>query len=300
MLVETFLLFATLVTIAKLSSIAVDKVSNLARKAGLTKLGVAALLLALFASLPEISITLPAVLLKHADLAFGTILGSSLTALLFVLGINVSFFGLRVRKRVKDVVGRVFALTASLLLFGLLYGFNDVFGFASLIAFFIISKEVFLHRERKEKEEELKLLDFLLPVSLLFLIFLLGDLVVLLAISLAEKLNLDELAMAATIMAVFSSIPDLMLSFASMKKGKHELMLGNVIGGFTFDMLFLLGIASIISPFVPALPHQVLCGFATFACVLFTAFLQEKELDRYHGVVLLSLFVLYSLFASFL
>ena len=145
---------------------------------------------------------------------------------------------------------------------------------------------------------------FTLPYSILFIIIGLagivigGDLVVNSASDIAIAFGMSETLVGLTIVAIGTSLPELVTSLTALKKGENQLVIGNVIGSNIFNILFVLGASSAITAI--SLDSSMLIDvtfmvFVTVLCFIFGK--TQDKFDRKEGAILVALFIAYMIFA---
>ena len=157
---------------------------------------------------------------------------------------------------------------------------------------------------KSEDADNVEKPKFGLPKSILFIIVgivgivLGGDLVVDSASSIAIAFGMSETLVGLTIVAIGTSLPELVTSITALKKGENQLVIGNVIGSNIFNILFVLGASSAISaiPLDSSLLIDVLfMMFVTILCFIFGK--TQDKYDKKEGAILISLFIVYMAFA---
>ena len=145
---------------------------------------------------------------------------------------------------------------------------------------------------------------FSLPYSIVFIlvglagIIIGGDLVVDSASAIAIALGMSETLVGLTIVAIGTSLPELVTSITAIKKGENQLVIGNVIGSNIFNILFVLGASSAISaiPLDSSMLVDVLFMiFVTILCFIFGK--TQDKYDKKEGAILICLFIAYMAFA---
>jgi cation:H+ antiporter len=125
-----------------------------------------------------------------------------------------------------------------------------------------------------------------------------GDMVVDSASAIAIALGMSETLVGLTIVAIGTSLPELVTSLTALKKGENELIIGNVIGSNIFNILFVLGASSAISA-IPLdssmLIDVVFMVVVTVICFIFGK--TQDKFDKKEGAILVALFVIYMIFA---
>jgi cation:H+ antiporter len=121
-----------------------------------------------------------------------------------------------------------------------------------------------------------------------------GDLVVDNATVIAEKLGMTETFIGLTIVAMGTSLPELVTSIVAARKGESDLALGNVIGSNVFNIVFILGASAVISPMtidVTALYDTVILFFISIVALVFA--ITKKYFVRWEGATLLGIYAAY-------
>ena len=143
-----------------------------------------------------------------------------------------------------------------------------------------------------------------LPYSIIFILVGLagivigGDLVVDSASAIAIAFGMSETLVGLTIVAIGTSLPELVTSLTALKKGENQMVIGNVIGSNIFNILFVLGASSAISA-IPLdssmLIDVILMIFVTVLCFIFGK--TQEKYDKKEGAILVILFIAYMAFA---
>ena len=234
------------------------------------------------------------------------LIGSNLFNMLMVIGICALLGDLLIEKNVleKDLP----FLVAITVLFGVFiflgWNISSIEGIILLII--LIGYIIYLIRSTKNSNnanyvEKPKLT---LPKSIIFIviglagIILGGDLVVNSASDIAIAFGMSETLVGLTIVAIGTSLPELVTSLTALKKGENQLVIGNVIGSNIFNILFVLGASSAISAITLSSQMLIDVCFMVFVTVLFFIFGKTQDkFDRKEGAVLVALFIIYMIFA---
>lgn len=317
-MIEYILFIVGIFLLIKSADYLIEGSSSLAKKLGVSTLVIGLTIVAFGTSLPELIVNILAAIKGSGDIAFGNILGSSMTNTLLVLGIMALITSLKVKDSTtwKQIP---FSFLAVLVLFIFSIGslVNKSGGeFLSrtdgliLLLFFSIFLYYVFELAKKDKnlaketnEQEIKRYSnvtiFLMIVGSLIGLFLGGKWTVDGAIVIARTFGLSEFLISATIIAIGTSLPELITSIVAAFKKNVDLAIGNVIGSNIFNILWVLGLTSIISPLrFPEFIRidLIILLFATFLLFLFMFTSKKHELDRWEGIVLLLLYVSYIIF----
>lgn len=303
----------------------VDASSVIAQKLKVSPLIIGLTIVAMGTSLPELSVSVSDAIstigVGHSNVAIGNVVGSNICNILLVLGFSVVFTPIIVKKSVcKREMPILLGVSAITVLFICLFGLQSSTGTEDLaitrwegiiLVVLIVAYITYLvimakrHPEELDEAEEVKDMPWWKAIVLVIVgaagIILGGQFVVFGAKGLAFKgavsmgmdANLAESLVGLTIVAVGTSLPELVTSTIAAKKGQNEIALGNVIGSNIFNMLFVLGIAATVDPLTTG--SQVLVDVFVMlgVTVLLFVFSLGGKLHKAHGFVLLGCYVLY-------
>lgn len=309
--------------LVKFCDIFLDSSSTIAKKFKISPLIIGLTIVAIGTSFPEFAVSVSdsiAVAMNggNANIAFSNVVGSNVSNLLLVLSFSCLFAPIFIKKESKRDYIVLMLITFLLTLFAFLFGSNEIKRWESIIlviliffyfAYIIINvkrdnKEE-LKQEEKESTQNIKMLK---PIVLVLLsvagIALGGELVVYgakgIALNISDALSIDrniaESLIGLTIVAVGTSLPELVTTVIASKKGENDMALGNVIGSNIFNIIFVLGISGVIAPFSIA-SYMIVDLFVLVAATLLVfVFIVKGKLTRKHSIVLISMYVLYLIY----
>ena len=280
--------------------------SALARRLRIPPVVIGLTIVAMGTSLPEASVSITAALAGSNEIALSNILGSNLFNLLFVAGAAAL---LRPYPADPDIIRRdlpvntLVSAALLLLLFDGMLGRADGLLLLAGMALYLCFVVRAALRDRHNLAEPDDRTPLSLPLCILLIagglamIVLGGDLVVDSACAVAEALGMSETLIGLTIVAVGTSLPELVTSVVAARRGESELALGNVIGSNLFNILFILGASAALSP-IAAVPESladlalllVLTGGTGLLCRL------RPVLTRRAGAAGVGLYILYTVF----
>lgn len=280
--------------------------SALAATCGLSPLVIGLTVVAFGTSAPEIGVSIVGALRGEGSLIVGNVVGSNIFNILLVLGLCATITPLVVKKRliwwdVPLMIGAsgLFWLMASTGHIGRLAG---LILFASIIAYLLLAFFV-LKKEPHEKEAVTLPLWQQITYIVIGLIALgLGSEFLIRGGSfIARALGVSELLIGLTVMAVGTSLPELITTLIALKEGKRDLAVGNVIGSNLFNLLAVMGIAGLISPFEVPLQAvtfdiPIMLGVAIATLPIF---LTGHLISRWEGLLFLFYYVIYIIYLIF-
>jgi len=310
----TYLLFgAGLLLLVVGASLLVDGAASIARRLRVPDILIGLTVVAIGTSMPELFVNLLAIYRNTPDLAIGNVIGSNISNILLILGLTAMISPIRVS---RDTVWKQvpFSLLAALALLVLandrlldnapasLLGRGDGLLLLLFLVIFLYYLGAAAQRERASHQGSEKLPDRGVGLGLLLVLLGLAGLVfgsgwvVDGAVLFATVLGMDEKTIGLTIVAVGTSLPELVTALVAAFKHKVDMAVGNVIGSNILNVFMILGIGATVSP-LPFRPDMnldmlVMTGASLFVFLfMFTG--GRSILDRWEGVALLLSYVVY-------
>lgn len=281
----------------------VDGASGIAERFKIPQLVIGLTIVAMGTSAPEAAVSITAAAQGSADITIGNIVGSNIMNVLVILGLAAAIVPIAVGKStVRIEIPFLIVITALLALLGLDGVISLVDGII-LVIFFLIYMAYLLYRAKHNPEEpeegkHLKLWQALLATVVgLALIVFGSDFAVDAASEIARILGLSERFIGLTIVALGTSLPELFTSVTAARKGNADIAIGNIIGSNVFNILFVVGLSSLIIPVPFASSFLIDTAIAGTAVVfLLLACFRKQKLTRWHGIVMLLGYVAYFLY----
>lgn len=278
----------------------VESGSNIARKLKISEFVIGLTIVAVGTSLPELVVSIQSVLKGHHNLLVGNVIGSCVYNLLLILGIISIITPIQIKvKQESNIIIMLFAILIVGLL-GNLYGaiiFGEGIMLILLFSIFLIS--TINKKQEKSEENKINIIKsiFILIMGIILLKYG-GDFVVENASDIARKLNISEKIIGVTIVALGTSLPELVTSIIAIKKDTIEIAVGNIIGSNIFNLLLVLGITSLIQPVQFSYDYNtdlIFLVIATLGIILASIKSQKEEIKRKEGILLITFFVLYNI-----
>ena len=258
-------LFAGLVLLVAGAELLVRGAARLAAQFGISPLIIGLTVVAFGTSTPEMAVSVQSAVADQGDIAVGNVIGSNIFNVLFILGLSALITPMLVSRQlirfdVPIMIGA--SLLAWFLAMDEQYGRLDgvlLFGAVlSYTGFLIVSSLKSRNNENQEFEDEYGLnepagrfasLRHLLFIAIGLVLLVQGSgLLVDAAVTLAKALGLSELVIGLTIIAAGTSLPEVATSVIAAIKGERDIAVGNVVGSNIFNLLAVLGLASLVSP----------------------------------------------------
>ena len=222
----------------------VDHASVIAKHLGVGDLVIGLTLIAAGTSAPEVFVGISAVLNGNEDIALGTAIGSNISNIALIFGVSCLYFNSASKTHLWNLAP--FGLTVILLGLTLVDGmisFDESMGFVGLfmLFMFILMKTDGVPEEERSETSEFTKSLFLSMVGL-FGLMAGANISIVYAESTAILLGISELIIGLTIIALGTSLPELAATVAALKKGRHQMVVGNIIGSNVLNLVFVIPI----------------------------------------------------------
>lgn len=275
----------------------VEGASGIADKFGIPQLVIGLTIVAIGTSLPEAAVSISAALKGSADITIGNVVGSNIMNVLVILGLTSVIHAVPVQKStVRYEIPFVIIVTVILALLGL---FDNTVGRLDGILLWVLlgvymvyllkmAKKGTASEEGKEKKK-MPVWKMLLMVVVGAVMIVFGsDVTVDAATKLATIFGMSERFIGLTIVALGTSLPELVTSATAAVKGKADIAMGNIIGSNVFNILFVVGTTAVITP-VPYNASFLVDSIVAIAAVvlLFLCVLKNQKLSRLGGSIML-------------
>ncbi|MBE5939285.1 MAG: calcium/sodium antiporter [Lachnospiraceae bacterium] len=330
LLIDIVLLVIGFVLLVKGADFFVDGSSTVAKVFKIPSIIVGLTIVAMGTSLPELSVSLVAALNGANEIAVSNVVGSNVFNLIVVLGACAIISPIAVD---KSVVKREFPfsiiITIVLALMiadnylplipdykpeiaegaekmvGIIDRLDGAILLIIFIGFMVYTVMTALNQRKAAKEQPEEdgpkkniFLAILFIVGGIAAIKFGGDFVVDSAKSLAIRFGMSETLVGLTIVAVGTSLPELVTSVVAARKGETSLAIGNVVGSNIFNVLLILGVSSLISPVGVVFSSLIDMIILIFLSVLVLVFVKTKErIDRKEGIIMVALYIAYMVYA---
>jgi len=285
------------------SDILVEGTSKTAAKLGVSALIISLIIVAFGTSAPEFAISVGAAFQSRADISLGNIIGSCVANILLVLGLSAIIRPIDIKKNIirremPILVGVMFVLFL-FAFFGLLDRPYHVTSGVIFIILFVTFIIYFLHCAKKERNNSEEYRKGTIQKNILFIIMGIVGVVIgawLLiesSVTIAEFFNIPPFVIALSMVAIGTSLPELVVSATAAHKGESDIAVGNILGSNVFNILLILGISALFIPLnaTESFYHLLFLMMATL--ILFPVVYSGNIISRKEGVFFL---VLYSFF----
>ena len=289
------------VFLAKGADFFVDGASSIAKRFKIPQLVIGLTIVAMGTSMPEAAVSIKAAISGNADISIGNVVGSNILNILIILGISSVIFPLIVKKSTLKIdIPIVIGATGVLFLLGLLGKVYFWGGAIMLLGFGAYLTYLFIGAKKNKEEDETEIKDMPIWKSIIFvilgiaLIIFGSEFAVETATNLAKMAGWSDAFIGLTIVALGTSLPELFTSVMAAIKKNPDIAIGNVVGSNIFNILFILGITSLIIPinFAPSFLIDTVISLAC-AVLLLVLSLKGGKLKRWGGAIMLLSYVGY-------
>jgi cation:H+ antiporter len=319
-MIEAFILFVSglMILLAGAEGL-VRGASSIATRSNISPLVIGLTVVAFGTSTPELVIAVTAIFNQSTDIGVGNIIGSNIANVLFVLGLaaligRLSVSQSTVKKELPFLIAAsivLFIMSADSLLAKGVNSIDRLDGALLLLLFSLFMWYVFkltqkslpigakLFRIFRSKSKSYPYrISIPMTVAGLFGLVVGATLTVDGAEILARAAGAPELAIGLTIVAVGTSLPELATTVVAVYRRNSDLAIGNIVGSNIFNILWVIGIASLVSPLAISEPLLLNIGIAVIAPIILLVVLVagKLQLNRLAGMVFLGLYALYVLY----
>jgi cation:H+ antiporter len=303
----TFVLFIIgFIILIKGAGILVDGASSIARLLGISSWIIGLTIVGVGTSIPEFAISLFANIVEKSGISLGTIVGSNTFNLLVITGVSALISPLFLKRKwvVTDLVINIASVLV--FLFFTLDGQVERWEGLVLIGLFAAWIIFITHSENKIEEIEEKngrgVPVFTLPISIVMMVagligvYFGGNWVVNGAAALAKIIGATETFIALTVIAIGTSLPELVVSAAAAYKRNPALAIGNIIGSNIFDFLGIIGIVSLVRPMIISQKGVIdtVVTLAAAGVVLLLSLMGKRfHISRKQGLLMIVLYLIY-------
>ena len=315
MIIEIVLILIGFVMLIKGADILVDGSSAIAKKMRISEIIIGLTIVSIGTSMPELFVSTSSALQGLSDISIGNVIGSNICNLLLILGLSAIIHPVKFQKETVKIENPMSIILT--IIFFILCNINQnvtrIEGALLIILFIGFLIYTIIMGKKSQDEvilqlalEETKKISFTKNILLIILgiavLKLGGDLVVDNAKLVATALNISEKVIGLTIVAIGTSLPELVTSVTAAIKGDSDIAIGNIIGSNIFNMLLIIGVSSVIHPITYNITYnfQMMILFIGMILMLIFPFIKPKdEMSRANGTIFMLLYIFYTVVLFF-
>ena len=309
MITYILLLVVGFVILIKGADVFVDGASSVAGNFRVSKMLIGLTIVAFGTSAPEFAVSVKSLMNGSGDMVLGNVIGSNILNILLILGVSSMFHSLKVKDNtVKKELPITLLMTAifTVLLSDKLFdkGFNNTFTRSDgivIILFFLVFVYYLIKmaRNKIDKKQDEKYMS--MKKAILFTILGIGgiiigsNLVVENASAIARTIGISERMVALTIIALGTSLPELVTSVTATRKGEYDIAIGNVVGSNIFNIGMVIGIPIALFGGIQqiSINYIDLTAMIASALLLFIFSYKDRKIIKYEGSIFLIMFLVY-------
>lgn len=307
---ELFLLIFGLFLIVKAADVLVTAASSLALRFKVPKMLVALTIMAFGTCAPEVAISFQSVQSGDGQIAFANVIGSTIVNVFLIIGMAALIRPIKVKHAtIKKELPILLLITSvfSILMLDRLFDpftrnvFSRPDGLVLLLFFsvFVLYLVGLLHKGSDEdNSDQIKygsVMSFLLIILALLVTIFSSDLIVDNAVSLANKFNISEKIITMIVIVIGTSLPELVMTVTSARKGEFDMAVGNIIGTNIFNICVVLGLPVVIYGNVGLGGFNFIDIFVVFlsSLCLYMFARSERIISRKEAFIMICIFIIY-------
>lgn len=315
MLLNIILLIVGFVVLIKGADIFVDGASSVASNFKVSKMLIGLTIVSFGTSAPEFAVSVKSLFSGSGDIVLGNVIGSNILNILLILGLSAVFHSLTVKNNtvkkelpITLLITTLFAILLSDHLFDsrLTNEFTRSDGIV-LLLFFLVFIYYLFSMMRKKIDDGQENIVMSLPKSILFTalgivaIVLGSNFVVDSASYIAKTIGISERIIGLTIIAIGTSLPELVTSVMATKKGEYDIAIGNVVGSNIFNIGMVVGLPVTLFGGIGKVSfgYVDLIVMIVSAILLFLFSFRDYKITKKEGIIFLILFVVYYTYVIF-
>lgn len=312
MVISLLLIILGFILLIKGADFLVDGASNIAKRFHIPEIIIGLTIISIGTSMPELFVSITSAMNGYSDMAIGNIIGSNICNLFLILGLSSIIKSIIFKKETR-LIEIPICLVISIIFIIICNVGQDVSkgeGVLLLILFIIFilytivmafkgeqfDKENAIIELKTEESKTSSLKDIIWIIIGIVALKFGGDLAVDNAVNVARIMNLSEKIISITILAIGTSLPELVTSVSAAIKGKSDIAIGNILGSCVFNMLLIIGVSSIIKPIVYNVSYNrdlIILIIGTFILSLFSIIPPKNKMSRANGIIYFLMYVGY-------
>ena len=313
MIIPVILIILGFALLIKGAEYLVDGSSNIAKKFHIPEIVIGLTIVSIGTSMPEVFVSVTSALEGYSDMAMGNVIGSNVCNLLLILGLSATIKSVRFQRETRLIeIPMCLVLTIIFMILcntGAGISRPEAIVLIVLFAMFIIytifmamkgekfdSKDGIEEEEFEERKNTSVIKNIIYVILGIVALKFGGDLTVDNAVIIAEHFNLSEKIISLTILAIGTSLPELVTSVTAAIKGNSDIAIGNIIGSNIFNMLLIIGVSSLIKPIIYNTAYNIdmiVLILGTIVLSLFPIIPPKNEMNRFNGIIYLIMYAIY-------
>lgn len=315
-MLDILLIIIGFVLLVKGADYLVDGASNIAKRFHIPEIVIGLTIVAIGTSMPELVVSLTSALEGHSDIAIGNVVGSNIANMFLILGICSIIKPLEFKKQTRLIENPITLFVTVLLFFLCNNGTEETAHIITknegvvlliLCVFYIIYNIIMAKKgnqfdledgqEVVEETTTMTILRAILDVIIGIVgLKLGGDLVVNSCVSIASKFGVSEELISLTIVAISTSLPELITSITATRKGETDMAIGNILGSQIFNIVLIIGVSAFLCPINYAVSYNkymIVLIMGTIMLSLYPFVGTKNKMTRSNGIPFMFIYALY-------
>lgn len=311
MILEVIFIILGFTLLIKGADFLVEGSSKIAKKFHIPEIIIGLTIVSIGTSMPELFVSITSAIDGYPDMAVGNVIGSNLCNLLLILGLSAIIKSIEFKKETK-LIEIPITLIVTIILFVMCNigaDITKVEGIILIVLFiWFIGYTIYMGKKGEQFNSKNTVLEMqeVKEVSIIKSIFAIaigiialkigGDFVVEHAVNIAKAINISEKVISLTIIAIGTSLPELVTSVTAAIKGDSDIAIGNILGSNIFNILLILGVSAVITPIKYSISYNnqiIVLIIGTILLALFPFIGKKNEMTRVNGVAYLILYAIY-------
>lgn len=309
MFIQIILLIIGFVVLIKGADIFVDGASSIALNFKLSKMLIGLTIVAFGTSAPEFAVSVKSIVSNNSDMVIGNVIGSNILNILLIIGICSIIKPIKVKSNTVRKELPIVMLFSVLLFFLIkddlfisninMISRNDGFVIILFFTIFVYYLISIMRNKKDDHSEEMAKYGIFKSICFTVLgivcIILGSNVVVDSASIIASMMGVSQKMIALTVVAFGTSLPELVTSIVSTRKGEQEILVGNIVGSNIFNIGIVLGLPVAMFGGIPAMGFNIidLITMIVAAVLLFVFAFKDHRVGKFEGIVMLMVFVIY-------
>lgn len=308
MTIQIILIIIGFILLIKGADILVEGSSAIAKKMHISEIIIGLTIVSIGTSMPELVVSTTSAIEGYSDMSVGNIIGSNICNLLLILGLSAIIKPVKFQQQTKWIENPLSIILTMIfcVMCNINQDINRTEG-ALLIVLFILfliytvvmgiksqKKEIIMQLEETKKISTLK--NIMLIILGIAILKIGGDLVVYNSEQIARILKISDKIISLTIVAIGTSLPELVTSVTAAIKGDSDIAIGNIVGSNIFNMLLIIGLSALITPINYNITYnaQIIILFIGMILMLIFPFIKPKNImSRTNGLICVILYIIY-------
>lgn len=311
MLMQILFILIGFTLLIKGADFLVDGSSAIAKKLHISELIIGLTIVSIGTSMPELFVSTTSALEGYSDISIGNIIGSNICNLLFILGLSAVIHPVKFQKQTKWIENPMSIILTFIFLMicntnkditraegMILIGLFILFLLYTIIIAKQNNKNAITQFSVEESKKNSIIKNIMLVILGIVILKFGGELVVENAKKIAIELNISEKVIGLTIVAIGTSLPELVTSITASIKGESDIAIGNIVGSNIFNILLIIGVTAIIKPIKYNVTYNSQMAILFIGMMMITVFpfiKPKDELSRLKGLSFVLLYIFYTI-----